>query len=165
MPNIFRFCYLFLALTIWILDYISKIIATQTLILTEPKKLTPFFNLTLIYNQGAAFGFLSEAGGWQRWFFLGLALLVSFILIVLIFKLKKASPLLLTSFSLLIAGALGNAYDRFMHGYVIDFIELHWKGWYWPSFNIADCAITLAVILLIFVTVHPSSRATTSNFK
>ena len=107
----------------------------------------PFLNFTLAFNYGAAFSFLSDAGGWQRWFFVIFSLIViSFISYILI-KDKDSEYI---AYSLVLGGALGNLYDRFLLGYVIDFIEFHYDNFYWPIFNIADIAISIGIILLLY---------------
>jgi len=109
----------------------------------------PVFNLTLVYNTGAAFSFLSDAGGWQRWFFIGLASVVSLAMVLWMRQLQPRERLTGYGLSLVVGGAIGNVIDRIWLGKVVDFLQWHWEGWYWPSFNIADSAITLGVILLL----------------
>ena len=111
---------------------------------------TGFFNLTLVYNTGAAFSFLSDAGGWQRWFFMVLALGVSTYLVYWLMQLKKSQILLPLAIALLIGGAIGNAIDRVLHGHVIDFLDFYVQSWHWPAFNLADSAIFLGVVLFIW---------------
>ena len=109
----------------------------------------PSFNLLLTYNTGAAFSFLAGAGGWQRWFFLGLGSLVSIGLIVWLRRLKPTETRLATALALILGGAIGNLIDRAWLGQVIDFIQIYYQHWYWPAFNLADSAITVGAALLV----------------
>ncbi|MGR9100029.1 MAG: signal peptidase II, partial [Gammaproteobacteria bacterium] len=109
----------------------------------------PYFNLTYVHNTGAAFSFLSDAGGWQRWFFAGLAVVISAVLGVWLDRLKKSEILLAVSLSLVLGGAIGNLIDRLVYGYVIDFLDFYYKSWHWPAFNVADSAISLGVALML----------------
>ena len=115
----------------------------------EVLTVTPFFNLVLVYNTGAAFSFLANAGGWQRWFFVAISALVS-IAIVWMLGRRDNSPLVSTALALVLGGALGNLYDRVTLGQVVDFVQLHAAGYYWPAFNVADSAITVGVVLLVW---------------
>jgi signal peptidase II len=109
---------------------------------------TSFLNWTLVYNPGAAFSFLAQAGGWQRWFFTGIGLIAAVVMIWLIRK-NSSQTLFCLALSLILSGAIGNVIDRILYGAVVDFVDLHYAGWHWPAFNIADSAITIGVILLI----------------
>ena len=132
---------------IFILDLLTKNYALDYLMLNHSLSINNFLNLTLAFNHGAAFSFLSEAGGWQRWFFI----IFSFIVILVIAYITasdKNSPYI--AFSFVIGGALGNLNDRIIYGYVIDFIEFHYENLYWPIFNFADVAISIGVILLLY---------------
>jgi len=132
---------------IFILDLLTKNYALDYLMHNHPLSINNFLNLTLAFNHGAAFSFLSEAGGWQRWFFI----IFSFIVILIIAYITASdenSPYI--AFSFVIGGALGNLNDRIIHGYVIDFIEFHYENLYWPIFNFADVAISIGVILLLY---------------
>ena len=102
-----------------------------------------WFNLTLQHNTGAAFSFLSDAGGWQRYFFSGIAVVISVALVIWLYRLPAKQWLLALSLGLILGGALGNLWDRLVLGYVVDFISVHYRGWYFPAFNIADSAITV----------------------
>ena len=132
------FKWLTLSAVIVILDQITKFYAVQFLILHEPRYIYSGLNFTLMYNTGAAFSFLSDAGGWQRWFFIGISSLVSIIIVVWIYNSLRKSRYLLFALSFILAGALGNLWDRLTLGYVVDFIEVHYQDLYWPAFNIAD---------------------------
>ena len=129
------------------LDLVTKNYAINNLLLNHSITINTFLNFTLAFNYGAAFSFLSDAGGWQRWFFVIFSLIViSFISYILI-KDKDSEYI---AYSLVLGGALGNLYDRFLLGYVIDFIEFHYDNFYWPIFNIADIAISIGIILLLY---------------
>ena len=131
------------------LDQITKFLAETLLTFHQPVPVLPSFNLLLTYNTGAAFSFLADAGGWQRWFFLGLGLLVSIGLIVWLRRLKPTETRLATALALILGGAIGNLIDRAWLGQVIDFIQLYYQHWYWPAFNLADSAITVGAALLV----------------
>jgi len=146
------FRWLTLSVVIVILDQITKFYAVQFLILHDPQYIYSGLNFTLMYNTGAAFSFLSDAGGWQRWFFIGISSLVSIIIVVWIYNALRKSRCLLFALSFILAGALGNLWDRLTLGYVVDFIEVHYQDLYWPAFNIADSSITIGAILLIIDT-------------
>jgi signal peptidase II len=102
-----------------------------------------------VHNTGAAFSFLSEAGGWQRWLFAGLAVAISTAIAVWLTRLKKHETLLAVALALILGGAVGNLIDRLVYGYVIDFLDVYYESWHWPAFNIADSAITLGVMLML----------------
>lgn len=146
--------WLWLSALVVILDQLSKFFAERLLVLYAPVPVLPFFNFTLAYNPGAAFSFLSQAGGWQRWFFIVLALIISTILIVWLRRLE-GERLTALSLSLILGGAIGNVIDRLWHGHVIDFIDLHYAGYHWPVFNLADSAITVGALLLILAHLLP----------
>ena len=138
-----------LSLLVVILDQVSKSAITGSMHLFESIPIMPFFKLTYVHNTGAAFSFLSEAGGWQRWFFAALALVISGIIAVWLARLKHHETLLAVALSLVLGGAIGNLIDRLVYGYVIDFLDVYYQTWHWPAFNIADSAITLGVILML----------------
>lgn len=131
-----------LALAVIGLDQYSKALASDSLAYGEPVPVFPWFDLTLYHNTGAAFSFLSDAGGWQRFFFAAIAVGVSAMLVVWLYRLPRGSRLLALSLALVLGGALGNLWDRLALGYVVDFISLHYAGYYFPAFNVADSAIT-----------------------
>jgi signal peptidase II len=132
-----------------VLDQLSKWIIDHSMTLHESISIVPFFNLTRAHNYGAAFSFLAEAGGWQRWFFMLLALVVSVILVLWMKKLKPNARLEAASLAMILGGALGNMIDRVVHGYVIDFLDVYYGNYHWPAFNIADSAICIGAVLLI----------------
>lgn len=134
-----------------VLDQITKYWAESSLKFAEPVPILPFLNWKLVYNKGAAFSFLSNAGGWQRWFFVGLSVVVVLVLLVWVLRLGKKMKVLAVGLSLVISGAIGNnLIDRVLHGHVIDFIHVYYQSWSFPVFNIADCAITFGAILMFY---------------
>jgi len=141
--------WLWLSLGVIALDQATKFLATRFLELYERVVVLPVLDFTLLHNTGAAFSLLAGASGWQRWFFIGLALTVSAVLMVWIWRTPRGEKLLPLSLSLILGGALGNVIDRIVHGYVVDFIHAHWGAAYFPAFNIADSAITIGAGLLI----------------
>lgn len=141
--------WLWLSFIALILDQVSKLAIVAKMELYESIEVVPFFNLTYVHNTGAAFSFLSQAGGWQRWFFAAMALIVSVIITVWLKRLKQHETLLAVALALVLGGAVGNLIDRLAYGYVIDFIDVYYQTWHWPAFNIADSAITLGVILML----------------
>jgi signal peptidase II len=141
--------WLWLSLAVIALDQATKFLATRFLELYERVEVLPVLDFTLLHNTGAAFSLLAGASGWQRWFFIGLACIVSAVLMVWIWRTPRGEKLLPLSLSLILGGALGNVIDRIVHGYVVDFIHAHWGAAYFPAFNIADSAITIGAGLLI----------------
>jgi signal peptidase II len=137
-----------LALLVVVLDQLSKTLILGSFQLNDSHALTSWFNLVRVHNTGAAFSFLAGASGWQRWFFVGLGAVAS---VFIVWMLKKHPGQKLFSFAvtMIMGGAVGNVVDRLMHGYVVDFIQVHYGGWYFPAFNLADSAITLGAICLI----------------
>lgn len=138
-----------IALLIILLDQFSKTLILGNFQLGDSRYVTSFFNVVRVHNTGAAFSFLAGASGWQRWFFVGLGA-VATIFITWMLRRHGQQTLFASALTLILGGAIGNVVDRLLHGYVVDFIQVHWGGWYFPSFNIADCAITLGAILLIW---------------
>lgn len=146
--------WLWLSLAVIALDQLSKGLAEQRLAPYEPLALLPLLNLTLMHNTGAAFSLLAEAGGWQRWLFVGFALLVTGVLTGWLLRLEARERLSAAALSLLIGGAIGNLIDRLRTGRVVDFIDVYYGDWHWPAFNLADSAITLGVALLLLDTLR-----------
>jgi len=140
--------WLSLAALVLLADQATKWLVLQTMPLGEVIPITGFFNLVHVRNPGAAFSFLADAGGWQRWLFALFALGVS---ALLIFMMRRAPEQRLFCFAaaLVIGGAIGNLIDRLAFGEVIDFLDFHWEGWHWPAFNIADSGITVGAFLII----------------
>lgn len=144
-----------LALLVIILDHLAKWIATANLTYGVPVEVLPVFDWLLVHNTGAAFSFLSDAGGWQRWLFTAIAAGTSVVLMVWLAR-ARGDRLLCWALALVLGGALGNLIDRVLSGYVVDFISVHWGRHYFPAFNIADSAITIGAGLLILQTfLHP----------
>ncbi|PKM36058.1 MAG: signal peptidase II [Gammaproteobacteria bacterium HGW-Gammaproteobacteria-10] len=141
--------WLWLSFVVLVLDQITKLAIAASMQLYQSIQVLPFFNLTYVHNTGAAFSFLSEAGGWQRWFFAVLAFVISVVITVWLARLKRHETLLAVSLALVLGGAVGNLIDRLAYGYVIDFLDLYYQDWHWPAFNIADSAITIGVALMI----------------
>ena len=141
--------WLWLAAIIVLLDQVSKWVVLGVMRPGEVRYVAPFWNWVLTFNRGAAFSFLADAGGWQRWFFTVMALGVSGWIVVLLRRHCNEFRLAL-ALTLVLGGALGNVIDRIRFGVVVDFIQWHVAGYYWPAFNVADSAITLGAILLIW---------------
>lgn len=140
--------WLILSLAVIGLDQLSKWYVVQHLTLTEPVHVLPVFDLTLLHNTGAAFSFLADESGWQRWFFTVLALGVSALIVTWLYRLPRAQRWTGAALALVVGGALGNVIDRMRLGYVVDFIHLHWQYWYFPAFNVADSAISIGAVML-----------------
>jgi len=141
--------WLWLAAVVILVDQASKQVALATLSLHEPVPVMPLFNITLVYNKGAAFSFLSEAGGWQRWFFSLLAIAISVLIVLWIKGLQRDRAWTAAGLALVLGGALGNLMDRLFYGYVVDFIDVYYANHHWPTFNIADAAIAVGAAILI----------------
>ena len=149
VANKWAMAWLLLSVVIIALDLWTKNLATESLTLYRPVEVTSWLNMTLAHNYGAAFSFLSDAGGWQRWLFTILASIVTVVLIVWLLRLPKDDIRTGAALGLIIGGAIGNLVDRITLGYVVDFIDVYYQGWHWPAFNIADSAITCGVTLLL----------------
>jgi signal peptidase II len=141
--------YLAIATIALLIDQATKWLALTNLQMGVPEPVLPFLNWLLLFNPGAAFSFLAQGSGWQRWFFTILGLLAS-IYIVFMLRKNQQENLLCVALSLILGGALGNVLDRFMYGAVVDFIDLHYANWHWPAFNVADSAICIGAVLIIF---------------
>lgn len=150
--------WLWVSLVVIVLDQATKFLASGTLILHDPVAVLPFFNLTLMHNVGAAFSFLAGASGWQRWFFTALAVIVSVVLVVWLRRLQHQEKWMAIALALVLGGAVGNLIDRVMYGYVVDFIQLYYKDWYYPAFNIADSAITVGAVMLVIDTLRSKEK-------
>ena len=137
-----------IALAVIVADQLTKSLVLDAFRLHDSRVVTPFFNLVRVHNTGAAFSFLAGATGWQRWFFVVLGT-VAAVFIVWMLRRHGGQRLFGWALALILGGALGNVVDRLLHGYVVDFIQVHWRGWYFPSFNVADSAITVGAALLI----------------
>ena len=141
--------WLLLSLSVIAIDQLTKQWALHALDLYQIKPVLPFFNFTLAFNTGAAFSFLSNSGVWHQWFFTLFATTMSIVLVVWLVKLPAGQRLQALSLSFILGGALGNLVDRLLYGHVIDFLDVYYKHYHWPAFNIADSAITVGAILLI----------------
>lgn len=137
-----------IALAVIVLDQLTKALILRVFQLDGGHTVTSFFNIVRVHNTGAAFSFLAGAAGWQRWFFIGLGA-VAAVFIVWMLRRHGTQKLFCWALALILGGALGNVVDRLLHGYVVDFIQVHWRGWYFPSFNVADSAITVGAGFLI----------------
>ncbi len=137
-----------LALVVVVLDQLTKTLILEAFQLGDSRYVTSFFNLVRVHNTGAAFSFLAGEGGWQRWFFITLGFVATGF-IVWMLRSHPTQKLFCFAVTLIMGGAIGNVVDRMLHGYVVDFIQVHGGGWYFPSFNLADSAITLGAVLLI----------------
>ena len=147
MPNFAG--WLALAAAIILADFASKAWVLSAFHLHESMAVTSFLNLVLVMNPGASFSFLADAGGWQRVFFVTLALAISVWLVVMIRR-HASERLMPAALALVLGGALGNVIDRIRFGAVVDFLDFHVAGWHWPAFNVADSAISVGVILLLW---------------
>ena len=141
--------WLWLSVLVIVLDQICKFLASHFLQVHVPVDLLPGLSLTLMHNTGAAFSFLSNAGGWQRWFFVLLTAIVSIVIVIWLIKLSREQRWVACALALILGGALGNLYDRILLGHVIDFIDVYYRDYHWPAFNIADSAITCGAVMLI----------------
>lgn len=150
-----------IALIVLVLDQLTKTWVIAEFYLGQREIITSFFNLVHVHNYGAAFSFLSDAGGWQRWFFAALSAVVSAVIVVWISRLPKTRWIEGLALALILGGALGNLYDRLVLGYVVDFLDFHWSGSHFPAFNVADSGITTGAVLLIldmFITDQDTQR-------
>lgn len=150
--------WLLVAMLVILLDQATKLTFDSLLSYGERLHVLPVFDLTLLYNRGAAFSFLAAEGGWQRWFFTALALVAAAFIIWLLRRYPQ-QRLFCAALSLILGGALGNVIDRIAYGHVIDFLLFYWGQWHFPAFNLADAAITVGAILLIYDELHRSRVA------
>jgi signal peptidase II len=138
-----------IALLVLVLDQVSKYWISAVLVTGESMVFTSFFRFTLLHNPGAAFSFLADMGGWQRWFFTVIAIVVSAVLVVWIARVAATKARESLALALILGGALGNVYDRLLHGAVVDFIVVHYREYHWPAFNVADAAICVGAVLIL----------------
>jgi signal peptidase II len=142
--------WIWLSVIVVVLDQFTKWFVVGYFALYEILPVGPFLDLTRLHNEGAAFGLLSEAGGWQRWFFLALAATIGVSILFWLRSLPARGHYWLSiGLALILGGAVGNAYDRFVDGYVVDYLHFHWNDAYFPAFNVADIAITTGAFMLI----------------
>ena len=142
------FRFLWITVAVCIADQATKYFALKHLLRSE-MALTPFLNFALAFNTGAAFSFLSDAGGWQNLFFVGVAIVVSIVILFMVRRLGANDTQVAVALMLVLGGAAGNVIDRVRFGYVVDIIDVYYRSWHWPTFNIADSAITVGAILLV----------------
>ncbi|MFU8895708.1 MAG: signal peptidase II [Gammaproteobacteria bacterium] len=142
--------WLWLSVFIAAADQAAKAFIVLNFELYERVQLLPMFGITRLHNPGAAFSFLASAGGWQRWFFITIAVVVTLLVCVWLRRLpRRGQGWLAASLALIVGGAVGNVLDRVFRGYVVDFLSLHWEGWFFPAFNVADAAITVGAVILL----------------
>lgn len=138
-----------LAIVLVLLDQLTKSLVLRSIRFGERVRVVDgFFDLTLVYNEGAAFSFLASAGGWQRWLFTGIGVAAAVFIMFLLWR-HGAQRLFAVALTLILGGAVGNVIDRLVHGKVVDFLLAYWNGFYWPAFNLADSAITVGAVLLV----------------
>ncbi len=141
--------WLAVALIVMLLDQFTKVLIVGSFQLGESSLVTSFFNVVRVHNSGAAFSFLAGASGWQRWFFVGLGAVAAVFITWMLLR-HGQQTLFAFALSLILGGAIGNVIDRLLYGHVVDFIQVHWAGWYFPAFNIADSAISVGATCLIW---------------
>lgn len=142
--------WLWVGLIIILLDRFSKMWALKHLMLFTPREILPVFNLTLAYNTGAAFSFLHDASGWQHYLLGGLAVLISAAILRWLSQLKASERFLSIGLTLILSGALSNAFDRILYTHVVDFLDFHWQDWHFAIFNVADAAICIGAFMLMW---------------
>jgi len=150
--------YFVIALVVVLLDQLTKLWVLNSFETFEIVTVLPVFNLTLVFNEGAAFSFLADAGGWQRYIFVSISAVMSIVFVIWLSRVKSHERWLATGLAFLLGGAIGNLIDRVWLGKVIDFLQWHWHDAYFPAFNLADAAITLGVILLLIDSFKTSSE-------
>jgi signal peptidase II len=141
--------WLAIALIIILLDQFTKVLIVGSFQLGESSLVTSFFNVVRVHNSGAAFSFLAGASGWQRWFFVGLGSVAAVFITWMLLR-HGQQTLFAFALSMILGGAIGNVIDRLLYGHVVDFIQVHWAGWYFPAFNVADSAISVGAACLIW---------------
>ncbi len=152
--------WLWIAGAVLVADQASKWLALEKLVLHESIPLMPLLNLTLVYNKGAAFGFLSTASGWQNLFFIGIALVATVVILYLLRRMGTKDRFLAAALMLILGGAIGNLIDRLLYGHVVDFIDVYYGTWHWPAFNVADSAITVGAVMIALDAVGIGRRQT-----
>ncbi len=141
--------WLALAVAVFFFDQLTKGWISNNLDIRDVIEIAPFLNITLQHNEGAAFSFLANAGGWQRWFFASVSSIVCLVLTIWLMRMPRGEHFIAVGLALILGGAAGNLWDRLDFGYVVDFIDVYYGSWHWPTFNVADSAITLGAIMLI----------------
>ena len=147
-----------IAAAVIVLDQITKAMIVAAFQLGDARRVTSFFDIVRAHNRGAAFSFLNEASGWQRWFFIALGLAAAVFIVWLLAR-HGGQRMFGWALALILGGALGNVIDRVLHGHVVDFLQVHWNQHYFPSFNVADSAITIGAVLLILDELRRVRRA------
>lgn len=156
--------WLWLSCVVIVLDLGTKAWISAEFTYAQVQPIWPVFSLTLLHNTGAAFSFLADASGWQRWFFTSIAIVISVVLLVWLKRLRSNETWLACALALVLGGALGNLYDRVVLGYVVDFLLFHWENRYFPAFNLADSAITLGAMMLAWDMVrNPEGKPSTHH--
>lgn len=158
IKTIIRWRWYLLAVLVVVLDQWTKTLIQANFDFAQRLSILPFFDLTLVYNKGAAWSFLSDAGGWQRWFLTAISSIASIVLVIWIHRLEKHQWLLTIALSLILGGAVGNLVDRVMLGQVVDFLLFFYDGHYFPAFNLADSAITCGAVLMILDIIQEARR-------
>jgi signal peptidase II len=158
-----RWSWYALAIVIIVLDQLTKYWVQLSFFEGERVNLLPILDFTLVYNKGAAWSFLSDAGGWQRWLFTAISSVVSIVLVIWIHRLVAIQKILLIALTLILAGAVGNLIDRIILGKVVDFVLFYYNGHYFPAFNVADSAITLGAIMMLIDVFWGPSEADLNN--
>lgn len=151
--------WLLITLVIIGMDLATKAWVSSSFTYGQRLEVLPVFDLVLLHNTGAAFSFLADSGGWQRWFFVGIAAVSSLVIWGWLNRLEPTEKITALALALILGGALGNLHDRFFYGYVVDFLAFHWQHSYFPAFNIADSGITIGAILLIWETFFGKKKA------
>ena len=151
---------LWIAAAVFVSDQLTKFAAANYLTQHRDVQLTSFLNFSLVHNTGAAFGFLSSASGWQNIFFIVVASVACIAILWMSWRLKTTDLFLGTGLMLVLGGAAGNLTDRLFHGYVIDFVDVYYRAWHWPAFNVADSAISVGAVLLIIDALGLTQRKT-----
>lgn len=151
--------WLWLSAFVVVADHLSKALIVYNLELYERVELLPVLALTRLHNTGAAFSFLATAGGWQRWFFIAIAVIVTALVCVWLRRMpRRGQGWLAASLALIVGGAVGNVIDRVARGHVVDFLSVHWDRWFFPAFNVADSAITVGAVILIIQSLFEGRR-------
>ena len=152
--------WLWVMVLVIVADFASKQWIMAHMQLHETRALLPSLNLFYAHNYGAAFSFLADKGGWQRWFFAGIAIAIAIVLVVMMYRNRASQRMTNIAYALIIGGALGNLLDRFWHGFVVDFIDFYVGDWHFATFNIADCGVCIGAALVILEGFIASSRNT-----
>ena len=147
-----------IAAAVIVLDQLTKAMIVAAFHLGDARTVTPFFDIVRAHNRGAAFSFLNDASGWQRWFFVGLGVAAAAFIVWMLSR-HGGQRMFGWALALILGGALGNVIDRLVHGHVVDFLQVHWQQHYFPSFNVADSAITIGAMLLILDELRRVRRA------